>query len=239
MASGGLIVLEQVPISYMDLWIPLTSMEVVVLDRWLFSNRGVLQDHPGRHYLIAKAAALAGGLRPGALPWSLVALSLALALLGLTRSATICSSAVSRWMEIVQDVPSAADLRQGHRLLHRAATIPGCRKFCGRPGGRIGDRPGQLSTIQSLVLRFAAFLAIKLSIDGVIIPVVSAIRHSFRRSGSFPTKWLHTGHRWAGNGIVSEALALAQLYALAWPAFVGRTATKTHDNSDGVGQQGS
>lgn len=227
--SGGLIILEQVSITYMDLWIPLTSMEEaewysIVISQTAEFSRIILVGIAV--YLIAKAVVLpASGLSAARFLgfWSLVALFLALALLGLdTVGYNLQFGGVSM---------DGETFRTYFLLLIYAKVVVyyialrlflGAGKFAGVQGAGLRSSWKATSTLQSLVL-FAVFLVIKLSIDGVLIPVVSYLPFVspfwFIPDEMAPHRYL-VGQ---GTRIVSEALALA-LYALAWLAFVGRTA---------------
>lgn len=240
--AGGIIVLEQVSITYMDLWIPLSSMEEaewysIVISQTAEFSRLILVGIAT--YLIARATVTANGLSAARFLgfWSFVALSLAMALLGL--------DTVGYNLQFGSVSMDGETFRTYFLLLIYAKVIVyytalrlflGAGKFAGRRAAGLSSAWGATSTVQSLVL-FAAFLAIKLSIDGVIIPVVSYLPFVspfwFIPDEMAPHRYL-VGQ---GTRIVSEALALA-LYALAWLAFVGGTAVSTPANtSDGAGRQ--
>ena len=239
---GGLSVLEQVSITYMDWWIPLTSMEEaewysIAISQGAELVRIILVGIAV--YLIAKVAVPASQLSaPRFLGfWSLVALLLALVLLGL--------DTVGYNLQFGGVAMDGETFRTYFLLLMYAKVVIyylslrlllGAGAFAGSRRAGFGSAWTATSTIQSLV-SFAVFVAIKLSIDGIMIPVVSYLPFVspfwFIPDEMAPHRYL-LGQ---GTRIVSEAIALA-LYALAWLAFVGRTATSTHaDIPGGVGQQ--
>ena len=226
---GGLSVLEQISIMYMDYWIPLTSMEeaewysiaisqTAELIRFLLVGVAVL--------LTIRVVASPGAGSPPARFlsfWSLVSLFLAVALLAL--------DTVGYNLQFGGIAMDGETFRTYFLLLMYAKVVVyylslrllfGAGKYSrGRPMG-LRSAWTATSTIGSLLL-FAAFLAIKLSIEGVIIPIVSYVPvvapFWFVADELAPHRYV-VGQ---GTRIFSEALGLS-LYVLAWVSSVGRTA---------------
>lgn len=225
---GGLSVLEQVSITYMDFWIPLTSMEEAEWYSIAISQTAELI----RIMLVGIAVWLIAGLAApvGGLPaakflgfWALVSLFLALALLGL--------DTVGYNLQFGSLPMDGETFRTYFLLLMYGKVLAyyiclrllfGAAKYASGRGAGLGAAWAATSTIQSLVL-FAIFVAIKLSIDGVIIPIVSYLPFVspfwFIPDEMAPHRYI-VGQ---GTRVVSETLALS-LYAIAWLASVGRTA---------------
>jgi len=241
----GLSVLEQVSIMYMDLWIPLTSMEqaewysiaisqtaelvriiLVGIAIWL-----TVRTVSSRHTNVLSAARFL-------IFWSLVSLSLALALLAL--------DTIGYNLQF-GGVPMDGETFRTYFLLLMYAKVVvyylslrllfGAGKFS--RGRRVGLRSAwtATSTIESLLL-FATFVVIKLSIDGVIIPIVSYV--PFVAPFWFIADEM-APHRYVvgqGTRIFAEALGLS-LYLFAWLLSVGRAAIGSTENSERTVTEGS